>query len=215
MEFFRIALNLPEILSSFYAILMIVGYLPGLGMLLKSKDLTGVGRYFWFFVIVTVSISFHNLILTEANDFQIYAVGLNLILGIVCLAVYLIKIRDKRVIVDIIIFIVLAIIYAKFLADKPHITQTVASISIVLAYLGQIRNYYKTKTSSGTSKWLFLLMGTGLLCLILSMTLTKTYLPIIATEAFNFILIMVCYLQANYYERRLGNERDIELRENP
>lgn len=216
MEFFKIVLNLPEILSTFYAILMIVGYVPGLMILLKSKDLTGVGRYFWFLIIVTVGISFHNLILTESNNFQIYAVGLNLLMGVVCLTVYLIKTRSGKVMLDIIIFVILVGLYTKFLADELLITQTVASISIILAYIGQIRTYYKVKTSTGTSKWMFLIMGTGLLCLILSMTLTDTYPHIIATEAFNFILVMVCYLQANYYERRgLENEKDTELRKNP
>lgn len=213
MDFIVLLLNLPEILSSVYAILMIVGYIPGLYALIKYKDLSGVGRYFWFFIIITVGITFHNLIKTGAIDFQIYAVGINLLLGVVCLLIYLIKLKDKKVIIDIIVFGILTYLYTSLLADKPNITQTIASVSIILAYLGQIRHYMVYKTASGTSRWLFLIMGTGLISLVLSMILTDTYPHIIATELFNFILIMVCYLLANYYERGLKDERDIKLRE--
>ena len=212
MEFFKVVLNLPEILSSLYVILMIVGYIPGLIALVKSKDLTGVGKYFWFFIVLTVGIIFYNLINTEANIFQVYAVGINLLLGIVCLGIYLIKSRRYSIVIrDLSVFLIVLILLTYLYADKPHITQTVASISIVLAYIGQIGNYYKSKTSAGTSRWLFLIMGTGLMCLITSMTLTHTYPHIIATEAFNFVLIMVCYLQANYYERGLKYEKDSKL----
>lgn len=215
MEFFKIILNLPEILSSLYAILMIVGYIPGLIALVKFKDLTGVGKYFWFFIVITVGISFYNLIVTEANTFQIYAVGINLGLGIICLVIHVLKSRDFNIVIrDFSIFLIFLILLSYLYLDKPHITQSVASITIILAYIGQIFNYFKTKTSTGTSKWLFLIMGTGLLCLVTSMVLTDTYPHIIATEVFNFILIMVCYLQANYYERGLNNERNSEVGKN-
>uniref|UniRef100_A0AAU8GTH7 Uncharacterized protein n=1 Tax=Mammaliicoccus phage MSShimriz1 TaxID=3230127 RepID=A0AAU8GTH7_9VIRU len=215
MEFFKIVFNLPEILSSLYAILMIVGYIPGLIALVKFKDLTGVGKYFWFFIVITVGISFYNLIVTEANIFQVYAVGINLGLGIVCLVIHVFKSRDYGIAIrDFSIFLIVLIVLSYLYLDKPHVTQSVASISIILAYIGQIVNYFKTKTASGTSKWLFLIMGTGLMCLITSMVLTDTYPHIIATEAFNFILIMVCYLQANYYERGLNNEKNSEFGKN-
>lgn len=215
MEFFKIVFNLPEILSSLYAILMIVGYIPGLIALVKFKDLTGVGKYFWFFIVITVGISFYNLIITGANIFQVYAVGINLGLGIVCLVIHVFKSRDYGIAIrDFSIFLIVLIVLSYLYLDKPHVTQSVASISIILAYIGQIVNYFKTKTASGTSKWLFLIMGTGLMCLITSMVLTDTYPHIIATEAFNFILIMVCYLQANYYERGLNNEKNSELGKN-
>ncbi|XWX32513.1 hypothetical protein LCFBJUUZ_CDS0054 [Staphylococcus phage PG-2021_76] len=215
MEFFKIVFNLPEILSSLYAILMIVGYIPGLIALVKFKDLTGVGKYFWFFIVITVGISFYNLIITGANIFQVYAVGINLGLGIVCLVIHVFKSRDYGIAIrDFSIFLIVLIVLSYLYLDKPHVTQSVASISIILAYIGQIVNYFKTKTASGTSKWLFLIMGTGLMCLITSMVLTDTYPHIIATEAFNFILIMVCYLQANYYERGLNNEKNSEFGKN-
>ncbi|WBF81171.1 hypothetical protein FMLHJGGC_00118 [Staphylococcus phage BSwM-KMM1] len=88
------------------------------------------------------------------------------------------------------------------LGDFTALTQTVATITIILAYVTQITTFYKTKSAEGTNRFLFLIIGLGLASLIASMVLTHTYVHIIATEFVNFVLILICYLQANYYSRR-------------
>ena len=198
MEFFKIILNLPEILSSLYAILVTVGYIPGLIALVKSDSVKGVSSYFWYLIVATVGISFYNLLLTEASMFQVVSVGLNLTLGIVCLLVASYRKKYYFSIPFIIVFSLLLFL----LSDFTALTQTLATITIILAYVTQITTFYKTKSAEGTNRFLFLIIGLGLASLITSMVLTHTYVHIIATEFVNFVLILICYLQANYYSGR-------------
>lgn len=190
--------NLSHYLSILYAILVTVGYIPGLIALVKSDSVKGVSSYFWYLIVATVGISFYNLLLTDALMFQVVSVGLNLTLGIVCLLVASYRKKDYFSIPFIIVFSLLLFL----LSDFTALTQTIATITIILAYVTQITTFYKTKSAEGTNRFLFLIIGLGLASLIASMVLTHTYVHIIATEFVNFVLILICYLQANYYSRR-------------
>lgn len=190
--------NLSHYLSILYAILITVGYIPGLIALVKADSVKGVSNYFWYLIVATVGISFYNLLLTDASVFQIVSVGLNLTLGTVCLLVASFRKKDYFPVPFIIIFSVFLIYFSDFTA----LTQTLATVTIILAYVTQITTFYKTKSAEGTNRYLFLIIGLGLASLIASMVISHTYVHIIATEFVNFILILICYLQANYYARR-------------
>ncbi|MCP5827054.1 hypothetical protein NL337_26890, partial [Klebsiella pneumoniae] len=58
--------NLSHILSILYAILVTVGYIPALVGLIRDKNVKGVDSYFWFYIVVTVSISLTSLFVTHA-----------------------------------------------------------------------------------------------------------------------------------------------------
>lgn len=191
--------NLAEILSIAYAILVTVGYIPALISLIKDNTVKGVSHHFWSLIVITVSISFTSLMVTHATSFQVVSVGLNLTLGIVCLILYSIRKKDLYPIMFSIIFMFIIMIVMNYSISSA---QTIATVTIILAYISQIYNFYKTKNAEGTNRYLFLIIGIGLACLVYSMMLTHTYIHVMVTEAVNFILIMVCYLQANYYLNR-------------
>lgn len=191
--------NLAEILSIAYAILVTVGYIPALISLIKDNTVKGVSHHFWSLIVITVSISFTSLMVTHATPFQVVSVGLNLTLGIVCLILYAIRKKDLYPIMFSIIFMFIIMIIMNYSIPSA---QTIATITIVLAYISQIYNFYKTKNAEGTNRFLFLIIGIGLACLVTSMILTNTYVHVMITELVNLILIMVCYLQANYYLNR-------------
>lgn len=189
--------NLPLILSSMYAILITIGYIPGLKSLIKDDSIKGVSRWFWYLIITTVGISFYNLMHTEATHFQILSVGINLLLGIVCLLVVVFRNKDMF----IFIYIILIFLFILIFGSHVEITQTIATLSIILAYISQIYRFFKVKQSDGTNKWLYLIIGFAIGLLSVSMVLTNTSTHIIVTELVNMLLILICYFQADYYEK--------------
>lgn len=195
------SLEIAGILSTVYAILVVVGYFPGLKSIIKEKHLTGVNSSFWYLVNTTVGISFYNLFILQEHIFQICAVGINLLLGLLCLLIVNYKKQYVKGLVYTLVFILFLGAFVVWLHQYPQISQSVATVSIILAYIGQVFTFYNKKTSSGTNKWLYLLIGLGLSLLIISMILTNTYTPIVITELVNFVLIMVCYFQSNYYPK--------------
>lgn len=190
--------NLPLILSSMYAILITIGYIPGLKSLVKDGNINGVSRWFWYLIITTVGISFYNLLHTESTLFQIISVGVNLFLGLVCLLVVVYRKKDWFIFLFLIIFSLFLYIFGTYV----ELTQTVATLSIILAYISQIIQFYKTKQSDGTNKWLYLIIGFAIGLLSVSMVLTNTTPHIVITELVNMLLILICYFQADFYEKR-------------
>jgi|GEM_PF-2590424 ORF061 len=190
--------DIPLLLAMLYGVLVIVGYIPALISLIKDKSLNGVSSSFWYLISITVGISFYNIILTGGTRFQVISLFLNFFLGVICLLVLNYRKFKFHGIIYTIMFL-LALYLFLGLLTSIEITQTVASVSIVLAYVGQIYKFVKSKSSSGTNKWLYLLIGVGLLSLITSMVLTDVSNHIIITELINFILILICYFMSNYY----------------
>ncbi|AAX92356.1 putative membrane protein [Staphylococcus phage Twort] len=187
--------------STMYAILITIGYIPGLKSLVKDRNVDGVSRWFWYLIITTVGISFYNLLHTESTNFQIISVGINLLLGIVCLLVVVFRKKD----LFIFVFIVILSLFLFTFGSKVEVTQTVATLSIILAYISQIIQFYKTKQSDGTNKWLYLIIGFAIGLLSVSMVLTNTTPHIVITELVNMLLILICYFQADFYEKRGRN----------
>lgn len=191
--------NLAHILSILYAILVTVGYIPALVGLIRDKNVKGVDSYFWFYIVVTVSISLTSLFVIHAPPFQIISVSINLLLGIICFIIYLFRTTEVSLL-EMVMFIIVIYIGYSVANYSVEYGQIMATISIIVAYLSQINKFYKTKSTNGTSKYLFLIIGIALACLIISMLITNTTPHVIYTEVANFILITICYLQASYYE---------------
>lgn len=199
----NLTLYLPTILATAYGILVVIGYIPGIISLVKDKNLSGVSDSFWYFICFTVGISFFNIIKGDSNGtlFQEISLSLNLLLGLACL--FILNYRKYNVfgIINTIIFILTTYLILNII-PSIGVTQVIASISIILAYVGQILKFYKSKSSSGTNRWLYLLIGFGLMCLIVSMLITEVSLHIVATETINFILILICYFLSNLYVKK-------------
>lgn len=194
--------NLPELLSIVYVVLITIGYIPALKGLIKDKDVSGVSPVFWMCVVLTVYVSCASLVLTGATLFQYTSVGVNLFLGVACLIIYLIRSKAKDVVLEI--FIILMPLTLLVVLHQPT-AQALGTFTIIIAYLTQIYSFYKNKNTNGTSKYLYLVIGAGLACLIWSLLLTGGDPHVIITEIVNLILIIICFIQCLYYERKIEN----------
>lgn len=194
--------NLPEILSIVYAVFIILGYMPALKGLIKDKDVSGVSFCFWTFIIFAVYVSFLSLLLTGAATFQFLSVGINLLLGGFCFAIYVVRSKQYEAFVTTIPGVV---ILTFIITTNQPIAQTLGTVSIIAAYVAQIYSFYRNKNTKGTSKYLYLIIGAGLACLIYSLIITGENIYVIITEIANLILILVCFVQCLYYERKIKN----------
>lgn len=196
-----ILIVLPSILALLYTVLMIIGYIPGISGMIKSKDVKGISDNFWLLITVTVSIVFHNLLLSEVPPQQIIAVGLNLLFAIICLFLYEYKKSGFSGVLFAVFY--MSVIYFGLMITKSNInlTQTVAHVTIILAYAGQIYRLYVVRSTEGLNKNLFLIMGTGMACLIISLFMTGAPLQVILTEFINLVLVVICYVKIKSIEK--------------
>lgn len=188
-------------LSIAYAILMVLGYIPGIQGLVKSDDVEGVSDNFWFLITTTVGISLYNLIMSTITGSQLLSIGANLLLAIVSLLLYNSKKRGVTGIFWSLLFLTSLYCVLQLIGYKPHITQTIAHVTLILAYTGQIYKLYATKSTDGLNANLFLIMGAGLGCIIISLLLSHAPFSVVLTEIINFVLILVCYLKIKQLER--------------
>lgn len=195
--------TIATILSILSPIFYILGYIPGMKTFYKEKTIAGVGTYFWELVTLTISFSFYTLIITNADLFNLIVVGVNLFFAIVLLTwKNIIKYSLlKGIVYTLLYFVVNLSIY--FLLGIPiSVLQTIATISIILAYIDQILHFIIYKTAKGTNRNLYLIIGIGILLLTISLIINGAYLHVIVTEIVNLILILICYVLAILYSKR-------------
>lgn len=185
------------------SIFYIAGYFPGMQAMYRDKSVEGVSQFFWELVLTTVSFSFYSLIITEATLLNIIVVGANMILALILLTwKNLIRHRYLGIIYTLLYIVANLIIY--FLLGLPlHILQTIATITIILAYIDQIIRFTVRKTAKGTSPLLYLILGLAILFLVLNLLLTEAYLHVIITEVVNMVLIFVCFIMSIKYKKTL------------
>lgn len=191
------------ILSILSPIFYILGYIPGMKTFYKEKTVAGVGTYFWELVTLTISFSFYTLIITNADLFNLVVVGINLFFAIVLLTwKNIIKYKGWQGILFTLIYFAFNLgIY--FIIGLPiSVLQTIATISIILAYIDQVIHFIIYKTAKGVNKNLYLIIGIGILLLTISMIINGVYLHVIITEIVNLILILICYALTILYSKR-------------
>lgn len=180
-------------------VLYIVGYLPGLRAMYIDKSVEGVSQFFWELVLTTVSFSFYTLIITGADIVNIVIVGCNMFLALVMLAwKNILRYQEIGTLYTILYIVINLMVYFGF--DIPlHILQSIATITIVLAYIDQIIRFAVRKTAVGTSPLLYFILGMAIWFLMFNLILTHAYIHVIITEAVNLILIMICFFMCIKY----------------
>ena len=171
--------------------------------LLKEKSIDGVGEWFWELVTLTVGFSFFSMLETQADLFNTIVVFLNFALAIVMLAI------KESIKYNWFWGSILTLTFIGFLAcvffvspiSLPYL-QTIATLSIVLAYFNQITHFLLYKTAKGVSRNMYLVIGIGILTLVLSMLLNNVYWHVILTEITNLVLIIICYFLTIIYNRK-------------
>ena len=201
-----------HLLATLYAILIIVGYVPGIYSLIKEESLKGVSDNFWYLIVVTVGISFYNVMLIDATIYQIISIGLNLLLGLISLFICSYRKHGTTGVLWGFLFIIALYAFSSITKNIPSVSQNVASVAITLAYIGQIYRYKTTKTSEGTNSKLYLIMSIALACITISLILSHTPWYIILTDFINMMLAITCYIQSKHYKEK-KNEKNYEFGE--
>ncbi|PEA25946.1 hypothetical protein CN984_11910 [Bacillus cereus] len=80
--------------------------------------------------------------------------------------------------------------------------QTIGTVALLTAYIPQIVYLHKVKDATGISRWLFIVIASGLLMVTVNMMISKVNIEIIITEFVNIALILVQYVLTVYYQNK-------------
>ncbi|MCY9056144.1 PQ-loop domain-containing transporter [Bacillus spizizenii] len=194
------------------SILLLGGYAPQIIKLHRTLVPTGISLLFWTMIGTGCTTILINMIL-QGTSFPVVATQALNALGAwytLGLVIYCKKLRGESLNVNDKILLVYLLIIIFFLYDFLHNPislvgnhlQIVGTVALLTAYLPQIFHLNKVKDATGISRWLFIVLGSGLLLVTVNMFITGTNLGIIATELVNIALIMVQYGMTVYYQNR-------------
>lgn len=194
------------------SILLLGGYAPQIIKLHRTLIPTGISILFWTMIGVGATGILINMIAQETTLPVITTQALNALgawytLGLV---IYCRKVQGEKLnIPRYAKWIGLAIVLAELFIYKHasiemfgYVNQTLGTVALLTAYLPQIAYLYKVKDATGISKWLFVILGSGLLLVTGNMIITGTSIEIIVTEFVNIGLILVLYVMTAYYQSK-------------
>lgn len=194
------------------SILLLGGYAPQIIKLHRTLVPTGISLLFWTMIGTGCTTILINMIL-QGTSFPVVATQALNALGAwytLGLVIYCKKLRGETLNINGKILLIYLLIIIFFLYDFLHSPislvgnhlQIVGTVALLTAYLPQIFHLNKVKDATGISRWLFIVLGSGLLLVTVNMFITGTDLGIIATEIVNIALIMVQYGMTVYYQSR-------------
>lgn len=178
-------------------IILTVGYIPQLIKLYKTGNTEGISSGFWYLITTAVSITAVNLIVDSAPLVLIIIQVINATLaGVVVLTVHHYR-KEYRYMKYPTLLVVFVIVICGFILPI-EITQSVASIAIVVAYVTQLITLFKSPSVAGVAPSLYLLIAIGLGIMATKMFVTEVSPYIIATELINIALLLACAGYATY-----------------
>jgi uncharacterized protein with PQ loop repeat len=192
--------------------LLLGGYAPQIIKLHRTKIPTGISLLFWTMIAIGCSAITVNMIIQDTSIEIIITQALNGFFAwyTLFLVMYCRKVQGESIEVNPFIIIVAITIvgfgYFNF-KDAPieqigYAFQTVGTVALLTAYLPQIWYLYQVKDATGISRWLFIVLGSGLLLVTVNMIITGASIEIIITEFVNIALIMVQYGMTVYYQNK-------------
>lgn len=205
-------LSIGMFLQTFGSLLLLGGYAPQIIKLHKTKIPTGISLLFWTMIGIGCTAILVNMIIQGTSVEVVVTQALNAIgawytLGLVIYCRKLnnssIKVNKGIMLVSVLMVLFMALYCVTHtLTQSGYAFQTVGTIALLTAYLPQIWHLNKVKDATGVSRWLFVVLGLGLLCVTGNMIITKTDATIIITEFVNIALIFVQYCMTVYYQRK-------------
>lgn len=193
--------NFLHMLNILVVLIFIIGYLPQIYTTLKYKTNRGVSTSFWFYIATATSITLRNIIETGEAEWYMY-MGQIVNTSFACMFfLYFNHAHNKNNKTKYVLFILTYLVVVPFITNNVGVShsQALASLAIILAYLSQLKHFYKVKTSEGTNPLLYGLFAVGLLDLILLLLLTGASPHTVITESVNVALLFICYVVAVYY----------------
>lgn len=187
-------------------IILTVGYIPQLIKLFKTEETAGINNGFWYLITTAVTITAINLIIDSAPTVLIAIQIVNATLaGLVLLTVHVY--RKEYTLMNLPVVLVLSIIVFAGGAILPlEVTQSIASLAIVTAYLIQLVTLFKAPSVDGVAPSLYLLIAVGLGIMATKMFVTEVSAYIITTEIVNIILLLLCASVSFFYQHKGAKE---------
>lgn len=199
------------ILQTAGTILLLGGYAPQIIKLHKTKIPTGISLLFWTMIGTGCTTILINMIIQGTSYPVMITQALNAIGAwyTLFLVIYCRKLKGEPIKVNniiVLIYILVAVLLFVEAGEIPlkqlgnHI-QMVGTVALLTAYLPQIFHLFGVKDATGISRWLFIILGLGLLCVTGNMIISGTSVGIITTEFVNIALILVQYFMTTYYQK--------------
>lgn len=199
------------ILQTAGSILLLGGYAPQIIKLHRTLIPTGISLLFWTMIGTGCTGILVNMIaqgtsLPVITTQALNALGAWYTLGLV---IYCRKVQGEALNIPfyakwvaLIVLLGMLHLYARLpLQQFGYIAQTIGTFALLTAYIPQIIHLYKVKDATGISRWLFVVLGSGLLLVTINMMITGTSKEIIIVEFMNIGLILVQYFMTTYYQK--------------
>lgn len=189
-----------NLITAVGGIILIVGYLPQIRKLLTTENTEGINNAFWYLIFSAVAITAINLITTDAPVLLqcIQIANATLAAGIIIL----VHVYRREAVLMILPAYILAY-WVIFTYQVPmELTQSAASLMIVIAYVSQLITLIKTHSAKGVSASLYLIIAIGLAIMATKMFVSEVSVHIIITEIVNIILLLSCAWVARTQQTR-------------
>lgn len=186
-------------------IILTVGYIPQLIKLFKTEETAGINNGFWYLITIAVTITAINLIIDSAPMVLIIIQIANAMLaGVVLLTVHFY--RKEYDLMNLPVLLVLSVILIAGVILPLEVTQSIASLAIVTAYVTQLVTLFKSPSVAGVAPSLYLLIAIGLGIMATKMFVTEVSIYIITTELVNITLLLLCASVSFFYQHRNAKE---------
>jgi uncharacterized protein with PQ loop repeat len=192
--------------------LLLGGYAPQIIKSHRTKIPTGISLLFWTMISVGCTSIFVNMVIQHApfevkltQSLNAFLAWYTLFLVMYCKKLHNEPIKPNKAIVVIAVLITVFMthqIQTVPLKQVGYEFQALGTICLLTAYLPQITHLLRVKDATGISRWLFVVLGSGLLLITVNMIITKTSIEIIITEFVNIALIFVQFGLTVYYQNK-------------
>ena len=172
-------------LNLLVVLIFATAYYNQLKSIFYSKNLTGISSMFWYLVSFSTLFSLLNVLRTGNAEWYIY-LGQFINAGVALIIVIWLNFKrlEKPIaVIFSLLYILLALVIFSHLSLE--VSQTVATVSIVLAYIDQIIHFIRKKS-----------------LLVTIFSLTGVSIHIIITEVANICLLLTCFVLAKVYSKK-------------
>lgn len=194
------------------SILLLGGYAPQIIKLHKTKIPTGISVLFWVMIAIGCTSILINMHIQDSPKEVQFTQLLNAIGAwyTLSLVMYCRHIRGEKTKMNrgvtfvfcAIFIVILTITYNKPIEQFGHALQVLGTVALLTAYLPQIIHLYKVKDATGISRWLYVVLSVGLLCVTVNMIITNTSIGIIITEFVNIALLLASFAMTVHYQNK-------------
>jgi uncharacterized protein with PQ loop repeat len=199
------------ILQTAGSALLLGGYAPQIFKLHKTLNSIGISKTFWTMIGTGCTLILANMIIQGTSTPVIITQGLNAVCAWYTLGLVIYCDRKAGIKTDfgkaenVFILAVLVVgaygFYADSINQLGQLLQLGGTVALLFAYIPQMVHLYSVKDATGISRWLFIVLGSGLLLVTVNMIISGTNKYIIATEFVNIGLIMIQYFMTVYYQK--------------